>query len=102
MTKEELETLWRDKSNWRGGIIYYCKKDPRLVVPKRVKWLGWTMNCVHPRAIGIIVFIFVTVLLPFIVESKLNIATPLVVNVTLAVVVVLVIALCAYLPSRTE
>ncbi|MCH8120216.1 MAG: hypothetical protein IIC00_10875 [Planctomycetes bacterium] len=103
MTKEELETLWRDKDNWLWGAIYYCKKDPRLVVPKRIKWTGWTMNFAYPwRAIGFIIFIILAASLPFIIELKLNIATSVVISITLAVVVVLIIGLCAYLSSRTE
>ena len=103
MTKEELEKLWADKDNWLWGAIYHCKNDPRLVVPKRVKWTGWTMNFAYPwRAIGLIIFIILASLLPFIIELRLNIATPIVICVTLAVVAVLIIGLSAYLSSRTE
>jgi len=103
MTKEELETLWRDKNNWLWGAIYCCKNDPRLVVPKRIKWTGWTMNFAYPwRAIGLIIFIILAASLPFIIELKLNIATPAVMCVTLAVVALLVVGLLAYLSSRTE
>jgi hypothetical protein len=24
--------------------------DPRLIVPKRIKWMGWTINAAHPAA----------------------------------------------------
>ena len=103
MTKEELETLWRDKDNWLWGAIYYCKKDPRLVVPKRLKWTGWTMNFAYPwRAIGLIIFILLAASLPFIIEFKLNVATPVVICITLAVIALLIIGLLAYLSSRTE
>ena len=103
MTKEELEKLWADKNNWLWGAIYYCKEDPRLVVPKPIKWTGWTMNFAYPwRAIGLIIFILFAASLPFIIESRLNIATPAVICVTLAVVAVLVVGLLAYLSSKTE
>lgn len=103
MTKEELETLWADKDNRRWGGIYDCNRDPRLVVPKRIKWMGWTLNCAHPcRAIGFVIFIFFAASLPFITELKLNIATPAVICITLVMVVVLIIGLCAYLSSKTE
>ncbi len=103
MTKEELETLWRDKNNWLWGAIYYCKKDPRLVVPKPVKWTGWTMNFAYPwRVIGFIIFIILAASLPFIIELRLKIATPAVICITVAAVAVLIIGLCAYLSSRTE
>jgi len=103
MTKEELEKLWGDKNNWLGFAIYYCKNDPRLVVPKRIKWTGWTMNFAYPwRAIGLIIFIIFAASLPFIIELKLNVATPIVTCITLAVVAVLIIGLLAYLSSKTE
>jgi len=103
MTKEELETLWADKDNGRWGAIYYCKNDPRLVVPKRIKWMGWTVNCAYPwLAIGFIIFIIFAASLPFIIELKLNVATPAVICITLVMVAVLIIGLCAYLSSKTE
>ena len=103
MTKEELEKLWADKNNWLWGAIYYCKNDPRLVVPKRIKWTGWTMNFAYPRrAIGFIIFILFAASLPFIIELKLNVATLVVKCITLAVVAVLIIGLLAYLSSKTE
>jgi len=103
MTKEELEKLWADKNNWLWGAIYYCKNDPRLVVPKPIKWTGWTMNFAYLwRAIGLIIFILFAASLPFIIESMLNVATLIVTCITLAVVAVLVVGLLAYLSSKTE
>ena len=98
-----MEKLWADKDNWLWDTIYYCKNDPRLVVPKRIKWTGWTVNFAYPwRAIGFIVFILFAASLPFIIELKLNLATPVVICVTLAVIAVLIIKLFAYLSSKTE
>jgi len=45
-----LDQLWNDPENWRLYSIYYCKSDPRIIVPKRKKWAGWTINCAHPSA----------------------------------------------------
>jgi hypothetical protein len=103
MTKEELETLWKDKNNWRWGAIYYCKNDPRLVVPKPLKWTGWTMNFAYPwRAIGLIIFILLAAYLPIYIEMKLNIAEPAVICITLIVIAVVIIGLFTYLSSKTE
>ncbi len=103
MTKEELETLWADKDNWLWGAIYYCKNDPRLVVPKPIKWTGCTVNFAYPwRAIGLIIFILFAASLPFFIEFKLNVATWIVICIKLAVVTVLVVGLLAYLSSKTE
>ncbi len=37
-------------SPWKLGIFYYDRGDSRLVVPKRIQGLGWTINWGHPRA----------------------------------------------------
>ena len=51
MTREEIEKCWRDPRNRKWGIFYYCKADPRVIVPKRLKWMGWTVNAAH--AVGL-------------------------------------------------
>ena len=103
MTKEELENLWKNKNNWRWGTIYHCEEDPRLVVPKPIKWTGWTMNFAYPwRAVGFIVIVLIAASLPFIIELRLKVATPIVICVTLIIISVLIVWLCSYLSSETE
>lgn len=34
--------------NWKLDIFYFNKKDPRFIVPKRLKILGWTFNFARP------------------------------------------------------
>lgn len=46
MDRPDPEALWRDPANWNGGF-YSCPADPRLVVPKRARWRGWTINFAH-------------------------------------------------------
>ena len=45
-----LDKLWADANHWRGGVMYICRDDPRLIVPKRPKWGGWTLNFARPSA----------------------------------------------------
>ena len=43
-----LDALWNDPANWRRYFWYYCKDDPRLIVPKRGgALLGFTRNRAH-------------------------------------------------------
>ena len=49
MTKAQLDRLWNDPNSW-GTWTYRCEADPRLVVPKRAPWAGWTVNFAHPLA----------------------------------------------------
>ena len=53
MTPEELEAYRNDPHNQKWGV-YYCKADPRVIVPKRAKWMGWTLNTARPSAIPVL------------------------------------------------
>src|SRR5262245_25377365 len=59
-----LEKLWSDADNWRGGIIYFCKDDPRIIVPKRPRWGGWTLNFAHGSAWLVLSNVIFSILLP--------------------------------------
>ncbi len=50
MNREQLDILWRDKGNWTLGVIYRCREDPRVIVSRRWRWGGWTLNFGHPKA----------------------------------------------------
>jgi Family of unknown function (DUF5808) len=50
MAAPELERLWQDPRHWKPPGIYSCAADPRLIVPKRRRWAGWTINFAHRTA----------------------------------------------------
>jgi len=39
-----------DPDNYKWGIFYYNREDMRGIVPKRNKWMGWTLNFAQPLA----------------------------------------------------
>ena len=43
--RTKIET---EPNDWKWGIFYYNPNDPRIFVPKRIKWLGWTLNFAQP------------------------------------------------------
>ena len=52
-----------DPENYRLGIFYFNPKDSRVLVPKRSRILGWTVNFARPSAIlGIIVIVTVLII----------------------------------------
>lgn len=61
MTKDELVRLWEDPKHWRGGAMYYCPEDPRVVVPKRTIWGGWTVNFAHAKAAWSVILLSVVI-----------------------------------------
>ncbi len=50
-SKETLEQWHKDPDNWILGIFYFNKKDKRLLMPKRISMLGWTVNFANPYSL---------------------------------------------------
>lgn len=63
MTQSEInEAEWASDENWGGprwGSVYFSKKDSRIIVRKRIRWMGWTVNLAHSTG----VYLFISVLL---------------------------------------
>ncbi len=38
-------------SNWIWGIFYYNKEDERIFPPKRIPWMGWTVNFAKTKSV---------------------------------------------------
>lgn len=52
-----------DSKFWKYGLFYYNKDDKRLFPPKRIKWLGWTINFANPYSILAFIILLVAVLM---------------------------------------
>ena len=50
MTSLRRDLCHSDPGNWVGGFLYFCKQDRRILVPKRLRGLGWTLNFARPLA----------------------------------------------------
>ncbi len=57
---DRLERMRNDPENYKWGIFYFNSKDPRMLVPKRYRMMGWTLNFANPYSylilLGIAVF----------------------------------------------
>jgi hypothetical protein len=71
-----LDNLWADSNNWRADIIYVCQDDPRLIVPKRKKWGGWTVNFAHASAWLLLLGVFLSVAIPATCLAALGLIGP--------------------------
>jgi len=40
----EYDLMIDEPTNYKWGIFYFNRKDSRIVVPKRVRGMGWTLN----------------------------------------------------------
>lgn len=53
-----------DPENYRWGVFYFNQKDERVIVPKRNRWMGFTLNFANPLSwMVILTFIAIAVLL---------------------------------------
>lgn len=70
-TKEQLEAWHKDPNNWKcGGLFYYNKEDERLFPPKRVVWMGWTVNFANPKSVGAF-FVSFAMILVFVYRKQI-------------------------------
>ena len=50
----------QEKYIW--GLFYFNREDPRVIVPKINRWMGWTLNFASPWSyILLFVFIFLVI-----------------------------------------
>ena len=62
MTHADLARFHSDPAHWKLGIFYFCRSDPRILVPKRIPGLGWTLNFGRPMAVPF--FLSIIALIP--------------------------------------
>ena len=64
MDHDELQKLWEEERNWGHGSwgCYFCKEDPRLIVPKH-RLPGGTFNMAHRWAVPLLTVIIVFLIL---------------------------------------
>lgn len=42
---------WSNPDNWVWGLFYFNPKDERIFPPKRIPWMGWTINFAKPKSV---------------------------------------------------
>lgn len=60
-SKEQLETWRTDNKYWKLGVFYYNPEDERLLPPKRIAWMGWTVNFANWKSTGLFILILILV-----------------------------------------
>jgi len=63
--QETLNAWHHDPANWILGVLYYNKPDKRILPPKRIPGMGWTVNFANPisyiTVLGIIILLIVAI-----------------------------------------
>ncbi len=65
-SKETLEKWHKDPNNWIWGMFYYNKEDKRILPPKRIKWMGLTINFANPRSVILFLIVIIFLILALI------------------------------------
>jgi uncharacterized membrane protein len=61
-TSKEQRDIWHaDPQNWKWGIFYYNPEDNRLLPPKKIKSMGWTVNFANPWSILVMLMFFIMI-----------------------------------------
>ena len=50
-SKETLEKWHKDSKNWKMGLFYFNPEDKRLLPPKRIAWMGLTVNFANTKSV---------------------------------------------------
>ena len=69
-SRETLEKWSKDPNNWVWGIFYYNKEDQRLMPPKRIAWMGWTINFANYKSVLFMIGIFFFVFIVSMIQKK--------------------------------
>jgi len=71
MKPSPYDAHWNDPTNWKWGL-YVCKADPRVIVPKKPKWAGRTLNFAHRKAFLVLFFTFLAVAIPLALRGHIS------------------------------
>jgi uncharacterized membrane protein len=52
-----------DPNNYKWKSFYFNRKDPRILVPKRLRILGWTFNFAHKESYLAVLLLLVVCLI---------------------------------------
>jgi uncharacterized membrane protein len=69
---DTMEKWRKDPNNWKFGLFYYNPEDPRIFPPKRIKWMGMTINFANPKSVVVftLFLLFVIIMLLYFPTKK--------------------------------
>jgi len=87
------ERYWSDGRYWRWWG-YACANDPRIIVPKRPRWMGYTLNFAHKRAGLVLLGMIGLVAAPALACAFLAPEDPVPVSIAVVAGIVILIIIC--------
>jgi uncharacterized membrane protein len=62
-TQEDYDNWHKDPSKWSLRFFYYNPKDKRLLPPKRIEWMGYTINFANPYSVLLLLPLVIIIVL---------------------------------------
>lgn len=62
-TQEDYNNWHKDPNNWFLGCFYYNPKDKQLMPPKRIEWMGLTINFANPYSVLLLLPLVIIIIL---------------------------------------
>ncbi len=100
MTREDLDRHWADPKNW--DVVYRCANDPRIIVPRRRRWMGWTINFAHPLAWPALLLCVAIVVGPVLALLQFSVASVSLLLVTVVASVAVLVGVSHWEASRSR
>jgi uncharacterized membrane protein len=69
-SQETMEKWSKDPNNWIWGLFYYNKEDKRIFPPKRIAWMGLTLNFANYKSVLFMIGIFFFVFIVSMIQKK--------------------------------
>ena len=82
--------------NWYLFSFYFNQKDPRIIVPKRISSMGWTINFARPMAIPALLLMTAILLAPFKIIDRLEIHSNQARGLIIIIEIIGLIAFCSW------
>ncbi|MBF4486041.1 MULTISPECIES: DUF5808 domain-containing protein [unclassified Flavobacterium] len=67
-TQEDYDNWHKDPKKWYLCFFYYNPKDKRLLPPKRIEWMGYTLNLANPYSVLLLLPLVIIIALVFLLK----------------------------------
>ena len=97
----KYEKMRTDSANWKLGIVYYCKDDPRIIV-RNLLPLGWTWNFAHRGVYFAILAAITAFLAPPYLAWQMGVRSALVIGIIAALALIALVSVASRLAQDPE
>lgn len=88
--------VFQRSGTWVLGVLYFDRRDPRIIVPKRYRSMGWTLNFARLLAIPALILMIFVILAPFQILNHFDVRSYIVCGLVIAAEIIGLTVLCSW------